>query len=242
MNGPNYTQIPNLLLDELLPSLSEKELKVLLYIMRRTLGFHKKKDGISISQLCKGIEGKDKGTGLSNRAVIDALDRLNERQLIILEKKERKTTKISLRIEELPYEKSSQAQTLTGEKSSQVPYEKSSQTKERERNKDILSQPKVDDEKEFSLSDQINKLRSDKQPHIRLIGRYIEAKIQDGVDMSHLNTFEAMKVFIKQNVRDAAQLAKFDSGVVLKKIEDFRASSYNSPYEWKLSTILKSLR
>jgi hypothetical protein len=35
--SPNYAQVPDALFDELLPDLSGAELKVLLYIIRRTL-------------------------------------------------------------------------------------------------------------------------------------------------------------------------------------------------------------
>ncbi len=38
-DAPHYTQTPDVLFDELLPYLSEAELKVLLYIIRRTFGF-----------------------------------------------------------------------------------------------------------------------------------------------------------------------------------------------------------
>ena len=34
---PNYTQVPDALFDELLPHLGDAELRVLLYIVRRTL-------------------------------------------------------------------------------------------------------------------------------------------------------------------------------------------------------------
>jgi len=58
------------LFDELLSLLSGAELKVLLYLMRRTFGFKKDSDSISLSQICRGISRKDgtaldHGTGLS---------------------------------------------------------------------------------------------------------------------------------------------------------------------------------
>ena len=51
--APNFTQTPNDLFDHWLPHLSEGELKVLLVIMRKTFGWHKKRDRISSSQLAK---------------------------------------------------------------------------------------------------------------------------------------------------------------------------------------------
>lgn len=50
---PNFTQTPNDLFDHWLPFLGEVELKVLLVIMRKTFGWHKVRDKISISQLEK---------------------------------------------------------------------------------------------------------------------------------------------------------------------------------------------
>lgn len=49
--APNYTQTPNDLFDHWLPHLGEVELKVLLVIMRKTFGWHKTRDRISLSQL-----------------------------------------------------------------------------------------------------------------------------------------------------------------------------------------------
>jgi len=78
---PNSTQIPNLILDFLRPQLSEAERECILYICRRTYGFHKDEDQISFSQFVNGIrsrEGKvlDLGTGLSRRSVAEALKNL----------------------------------------------------------------------------------------------------------------------------------------------------------------------
>lgn len=79
---PNSTQIPNVALDILLPLLHEAEARCLFYIMRRTYGFHRESDQISLSQFVSGItrysqEGiLDLGTGLSRQAVITALANL----------------------------------------------------------------------------------------------------------------------------------------------------------------------
>jgi phage replication O-like protein O len=80
---PHYTQIPDVLFDEQLPDLSGAELKVLLYIMRRTYGFKKDSDNISLSQIMKGImtrDGRvlDRGTGLSKDSVTKAVKSLEQ--------------------------------------------------------------------------------------------------------------------------------------------------------------------
>ena len=56
---PHYTQVPDDVFDVLLPILSEAELKVLLYTIRRTFGFKKATDNIALSQLVYGITTRD---------------------------------------------------------------------------------------------------------------------------------------------------------------------------------------
>ncbi len=78
---PAYTQVPDAVFDVLLPLLTGAELKVLLYVIRRTFGFKKATDNISLSQIMHGIttrtgEVLDRGTGLSKDAVTRAVKRL----------------------------------------------------------------------------------------------------------------------------------------------------------------------
>lgn len=78
---PNSSQIPNVILDLVLPRISEAEARCLLYICRRTFGFHKDEDNISFSQFENGIktsQGRrlDFGTGLSRPSVNAALQNL----------------------------------------------------------------------------------------------------------------------------------------------------------------------
>src|SRR6516165_8258963 len=54
---PNSTQIPDVILDSWIAELSGGEFKVLLYIARRTYGFGKDRDGISLTQLAQGPGG-----------------------------------------------------------------------------------------------------------------------------------------------------------------------------------------
>ena len=45
---PRYTLVPDLFFDLLAPALAESELRVLIYIVRRTYGFKKSDDNISL--------------------------------------------------------------------------------------------------------------------------------------------------------------------------------------------------
>jgi len=71
-----YVPIPNVYFDEYLAELSGAELKVLLAILRRTVGWRKESDAISLSQL-------EQMTGLDRKSVIAGLRGLTERGLIV---------------------------------------------------------------------------------------------------------------------------------------------------------------
>jgi hypothetical protein len=65
-----YTPIPNWILDQWSFRLQPAALRVLLYVYRRTRGFGKEADRLSVGQLCAGIIKRDQtrldgGTGLS---------------------------------------------------------------------------------------------------------------------------------------------------------------------------------
>jgi hypothetical protein len=89
---PTTTPVPDEVFDVLMPQLSGAELKVLLYICRRTFGFKKASDSISLHQIAHGITTRDGrvldgGTGLSKRHVINALKVLEKRNIIIVTRK-----------------------------------------------------------------------------------------------------------------------------------------------------------
>lgn len=82
---PNYTGVPNDLIDWLLPNFSGAELKIFLFLCRRTFGWCKEIDSISIQQFAEGItsgEHQCSGTGLSEQGVRDGLAGLLKRGYI----------------------------------------------------------------------------------------------------------------------------------------------------------------
>src|SRR5947209_587068 len=90
--SPQYTPVPDELFDEQLPDLSGAELKVLLYIIRRTFGFKKESDNISLNQMLNGIATKegevlDRGTGLSKKTLLETIKSLVGKNLIITERR-----------------------------------------------------------------------------------------------------------------------------------------------------------
>lgn len=84
---PNSFQHPNIYVDKYMSFLTNNELRVLLYMMRRIFGFQKRQDTISLSQMTDGIvtnEGErlDYGAGLSRPACIKAVKGLKEFGLV----------------------------------------------------------------------------------------------------------------------------------------------------------------
>lgn len=91
VTAPQYTQVPDVLFDAWAPHLSEAELRVMLYVIRRTFGFRRDRDAISLSQLCEGIvtrDGRrlDYGTGMRRKAVSNACQGLVSKGLLSIEK------------------------------------------------------------------------------------------------------------------------------------------------------------
>jgi hypothetical protein len=86
--SPTTTPVPDEVFDVLMPQLSGAELKVLLYICRRTFGFKKESDNISLQQIATGITTKDgrvldRGTGLCLTSITNAVSSLEEKGIIV---------------------------------------------------------------------------------------------------------------------------------------------------------------
>jgi len=81
VSRPNYSPIPDDYIDFAMATLKGAEFKVLMYIARRTFGFKRQSDRISLTQICSGIARKDgtiieRGTGLSRQGAVSAIHSL----------------------------------------------------------------------------------------------------------------------------------------------------------------------
>ncbi len=88
----NTTQVPDEIFDYWLPRLSDAELKVLLYIVRRTLGFRKQADAIKPAQFLSGVTSRsgaqlDGGCGVSQKHLYRALSDLQSKGLISVQRR-----------------------------------------------------------------------------------------------------------------------------------------------------------
>ncbi|MDY4478544.1 replication protein [[Pasteurella] aerogenes] len=122
---PNSFQVPNAVIDELMSQMNGAELKCYLAILRKTKGWNKEFDAISVTQLMEV-------TGLSNRSVIDACNALVSYGLLNQTTGSRGVKIFSVNLcKKFTSEKSSPVKKVhgTSEKSSPVTSEKSSHTK-----------------------------------------------------------------------------------------------------------------
>lgn len=86
-----YTQVPNIILDEWMKTMHASSFMVLMVICRKTLGWRKEYDKISISQIMEL-------TGLSNKTITLALKELTDKKLIINENPSRQIGYFKLNI------------------------------------------------------------------------------------------------------------------------------------------------
>lgn len=92
MQIPNHTQIPNELIDKWMRELSHAQFKVMIAVCRKTIGWHKQTDSISVSQITEM-------TGVTKKTVIESLKQLEKLRLITTKKEYRKTTDITINYE-----------------------------------------------------------------------------------------------------------------------------------------------
>lgn len=73
---PNTVGVPNIIFDYWMAQLTDGEFKVLMAIARKTYGWHKQRDMISLKQI-------EEMTNLSRRGIIKIIDSLVERKIVI---------------------------------------------------------------------------------------------------------------------------------------------------------------
>lgn len=129
----NHTQISNYFIDECMRDVSESATKVFVALSRKTIGWHKETDSVSVSQIMSI-------TGLSNRVVIKAVRELEEKELVVVDRFSGRSNTFTLnytsdeksQVKDIPVTKSH----TTSDEKSQVPMTKShTQKKDKETNK-----------------------------------------------------------------------------------------------------------
>jgi len=98
IQSPNYTQIPNEIIDEWASKLTGSEYKIIIKICRNTFGWQKKKDLISISQIIKS-------TGIGRTRIVESIKKLELLDLIETNKSPGFTTSFRVKVEHTPVQK-----------------------------------------------------------------------------------------------------------------------------------------
>ncbi|MDR8390971.1 replication protein [Aliifodinibius sp. S!AR15-10] len=238
---PNHTQVPNIIIDEWMRDLKNTEFKMIMAICRKTFGWQKWEDAISISQL-------KKITGMSNRSIIDAGNSLEEKGLIKTKKEKCKTT-----IYKIDYEKSSQEGSSEKsshvnnvhkgcekssqegcEKSSQVGSEKSSQTKDTSLNKIEKTSSKETSSKDVHQDAENKKLKKENESE----------ELNNNISADDITPFEKTKfeelIFQHKDVDNIpSEVLNKTTKEYLKILQDKLDDTYSAPENKFLQDLAK---
>lgn len=236
---PNSTQIPNFILDELLPILKPTELTLLLIIIRQTLGWvedtetgrRKEKDWLSSSQLVAK-------TGYRRKAISGAIQVLSDRRLIMVTdghgnylataKERRGKLKLYYRFNtsSAPVSKrhkSGKSLPPTCIKTTQQLVSKRHITKETH-TKDIC-------EKDFTWESFVENLHNADKRYLNIIGYFFEKK------RMNFDSYEKAQVALSRHCKAAKLLEPFSDKEITRTIKHLQATF--PPFT--LETVVKHL-
>ncbi|MBN4051395.1 HTH domain-containing protein [bacterium AH-315-M05] len=237
MYVPNSTQVPNVLLDDYLGDLKPAELKMLLVVIRQTIGWvedkktkrRKEKDWISGSQL------REK-TGYSRRAISKAVDSLSkdgwvevydsEEQLLDTPEKRKGKMRLYYRFKTKPAKpkknKKRNKDAQKGNKSNRGEQKGNNTCAEREQEhaqKVLITKTKQTKTKQTKTCEQkftwakfLKTLHESRQRHLNVIAYYFEKK---GLSF---DTEEKANVAVKRYLRPAAQVQHFSDEEISKTV------------------------
>lgn len=116
----NWSKLPHQLINALHIIETEAELKVILYILRHTWGYHDEEKKITIDEFCNGRKRRngsrlDKGTGLSSNSVKDGIKRAIKHGFIEVDEDTTDKARIKkyYRLSEVDHQQKPEGQKLT---------------------------------------------------------------------------------------------------------------------------------
>jgi len=223
-----YTQIANEILEKIISSgLNGTEIAIILYIFRKTYGYHKKEDEISISQFEKSIKH-------SKSAIIKALKNLQLINIIILIKKGNSLNNSNLWSFNKNHDKWLSSTQNDTRSSTQNDTRSSTQNdtykrKEKKRKK-LLSANADIDSKFFSLNQKIIQMFSSKDKRMSIIATYWIIK-----DFKFTNKYQYESA-IKRELKASSSLKGYDL-IHIKKVMLWLKDK--AKYKWTLETVFK---
>jgi len=221
-----FTPIANEILEKLVNiCLLGSEFQVLLFIIRKTYGFHKKSDRISLSQF-------EQGTGLSRPTVIKTLKNLIARNMVVkiylpdqnmgysfIKDHEKWVVKTHLLVKG-KWVSSKEGFTETSK-------EGFTHKRKKDNTKDIVAS-----DIPFSLKEEITKLEESNRRDLNIIALYLEHRKPD------LQTYEQYEETLKRHLKSANKLKLFTDDQIIKAL-NYAKKEYKDIY--KLETLLKIL-
>lgn len=241
---PNSTQIPNVILDCVNPQLPDPEAKCLMYICRRTFGFHKAQDRISFTQFEKGIKDKDGkqldyGTGLTRPSVAKALRNLIESGAIKkVESNKGNFYEINLEMEcSQVVNRINQLTALTKSGKPALPkvvnQVNTQSIRETKGNKDIVAPSATSEKKEFCFKSKMQEMQSSSARRTaQIIALYWDYK---GIEFENEKQYQAG---YKRELK-AANLLTGYSNDRIEGVMMWLNDPNNCDFNWKLETIHK---
>lgn len=232
IESPNYTQVPNVFLDELMSELTGSELKVLMYITRRTFGFGKKSDNISLNQIANGIIKKDgtildKGIGSSIRHIQRAIKGLVDKNIIVKVKRASKEKGLESNNYSLKFKKDlfkfyrhfdhSPMDILTIEQKKFIQNKETQQ----QNNKNVV----LNSKKEKELIEKLTELKVKKDVAKSLIRTHDHKKIESYID------------YVNQRIKKGPEIRSIPAYLI-----DAIKNNYQLPENFKTENELKLLR
>lgn len=221
-----FTPIANEIYDKLnqMPLLGS-EFQILHFIIRKTYGYHKKQDRISLTQF-------EKGTGLTRATVVKAIKNLMTRNMII---------KIYLPDDNMGYTfqkdhekwlvKTSKLVKGKWKTSIDVSTKTGIDVYTHKRKKDNKRYIATDVALAFNFKEYLKEMEEDHGRHINVIGHYFEQK---GITF---DSKEEVGAAIKRHLRAAVEVSKFTDAKIVKATDQAKKETD----KWTVDTILKVL-
>lgn len=203
------------------PGISGCEYRAVIFVLRKTYGFKKKKDVIPLSQF-------QKATGMSRRLVVTTLKSLVLKRVL---EKEKNSYSFNKNWETWVVSKRAPSVQLgTKVVLNRVPKLVSNRAHSKERKK-LSKEIAAKAAEPFSLQEAIRKMEESPQRHMNIIALYFREKRPD------LRTREQGHVAVTRHLRAAKSLSNFNNNQILDAIPKAKRLTE----EWTLETIIKVL-
>lgn len=231
-----YTQIANEVLEKLhcLP-INGSEFRLLLFVIRKTWGYHKKQDRLPLSQFSRG-------TGLKRSNVCEGLKSLVVKRLLV---KQENCYNFNKNWEQWVVVKRLPPVVKSITASSQTTTKTSSQTTTLKRKKETISKEKIaapPPTEVFDLEEKLKKMESKENSHTDIIATFIrekKLKIENGKALSAVIARYARVAMTLSGAYTNQQI--FQAIKKIKSDNEYRSRKNGDVVDWTLETVMKQL-